>query len=123
MFEAYGRAFNNKDDVCLTMKVVPKREGSPQPFDVDFYQILKDFKLKYPKHGEIEIITDFIEDIALLYNSCDAVFTMSHGEGFYLPGLETLGASKLNIAPKHGGQLDFLSDQNFYLLMVNCSGQ
>lgn len=116
VFEAYGQAFNSKDDVCLVMKVVPKREGSPQPFDVNFNEIYKEFQNKYKNHGEIEIITNFIENITQLYNSCDAVFTMSHGEGFYLPGIETLGAGKLNITPRHGGQLDFLSDNNSLLI-------
>ncbi len=116
VFEAYGKAFNNTDDVCLIIKTVPKREGPQQPFDVDFYSILKDFKKKYQNHAELEIITDFIDDLVPLYNSCDAVFTMSHSECFYIPGLEALGAGKINICPNYGGQLDFLNNNNSLLI-------
>jgi glycosyltransferase involved in cell wall biosynthesis len=108
VFEAYGKAFNNKDDVCLLMKVIPKREGKENAFDVNFYEIYKEFCKKYKEHAEVEIITDFIENLVSLYNTCNIVFTMSYGEGFYLPGLEAIAANKINIAPNYGGQKDFL---------------
>lgn len=116
VFEAFGRAFTNKDDVCLIMKVVPKREGKEYTFDVDFYDIYKDFCKKYKEHAEIEIITEFLIDMVPLYNACDAVFTMSNAEGFYMPGLECLAANKINIAPEYGGQLDFLNKENSLLI-------
>lgn len=116
IFEAFGRAFTSKDDVCLVMKVIPKREGPTQPFDVDFYALYNEFKNKYKNHAEIELLTEFIPDLIPLYNACDALFTMSHGEAFYMPGLEMLAAGKINIAPKHGGQLDYLNKNNSLLI-------
>lgn len=115
LLEAYGRAFTKNDDVCLVLKVSPNRKKD-QIFTVDFWEIYKDFLKKYPKAGEIELITDFIEDMATIYLACDTFFTMSHAEGWYLPGTEAIGARKLNIAPKHGGQLDFLNENNSLLI-------
>lgn len=121
IFETYGKAFKNTDDVCLVIKTVPKREGPAQQFDVNFYDILKEFKIKYKQHAELEVITDFIDNLIPLYNVCDVVFTMTHSECFYLPGLEALGAGKINICPRYGGQLDFLNDQNSLLIDTKIS--
>jgi glycosyltransferase involved in cell wall biosynthesis len=115
LLEAFGRAFSQNDDVCLVAKVSIKKQMEMQ-FDVDFNALFKAFKRKYPKHAEIEIITNFIPNIAELYNSCDAVFSMTHAECFWLPGIEGMAANKLVIAPNYGGQLDFMSDKNSLLI-------
>lgn len=115
LLEVYGKAFTKKDDVCLIAKVSIKKEVEMQ-FDVDFNMLLKSFKRKYPNHAEIEIITEFIPNIAELYNSCDAVFSMTHAECFWLPGIEGMAAGKLVIAPNYGGQLDFMSGDNSLLI-------
>lgn len=114
LLEAYGRAFTKKDDVCLILKVVNKKPT--QQFDVSFNEIFNDFKSKYKNHAEIEIITNFIIDIESLYNACDVVFTMTHAECFWMPGLEGMAANKLIIAPRYGGQLDYMNDDNSLLI-------
>lgn len=114
LLDAYGKAFNKDDDVTLILK---SKEKSPKlPFDVSLSNTLSDFKKKYPKHAEVKIFSDFVDDISDLYRSIDAVYTMSYCEGFYFPGLEGLAAGKLSIAPKYGGQLDFLNCDNSYLV-------
>ncbi len=115
MFEAYGEAFTKKDDVCLVAKISGKKKLTAQ-FEVDVWKIFDDFKKKYPNHAEIELITDYIPNIVELYSACDIVYTLSYSEGFYLPGLEGLAAGKLNVAPRYGGQLDFLNDSNSLLI-------
>ena len=51
-----------------------------------------------------------------LYNACDSVFTMGNCEGFNMIALEILACNKLNIAPRYGGQIDFLNDNNSLLI-------
>jgi glycosyltransferase involved in cell wall biosynthesis len=114
LLEAYGRAFNQTDDVTLVLKCRDK--GIKYPFDISLQQTLGNFKKKYPKHAEIKIFSEFVDDMSDLYRSIDAVYTMSHCEGFYFPGLEGLAAGKLSIAPAYGGQLDFLNNDNSYLI-------
>jgi len=41
---------------------------------------------------------------------------MSHAECFWMPGLEGFGANKVVIAPRYGGQLDFMNDNNSVLI-------
>lgn len=116
VFETYGRAFKKTDDVCLVLKIALSNK-SDQQFNADFHKIYDNFKHKFKsEHAEVEVITDFIPNMAELYVACDSIFTMTNGEGFYMPGLECLGARKLNICPKYSGQLDFLTDDNALLI-------
>jgi glycosyltransferase involved in cell wall biosynthesis len=114
LLEAYGKAFTNKDDVCLILKAKDKPIKSP--FEISLKNCLSDFNIKYPNHAEVKVFSDFVDDISSLYRSVDAVYSLSHCEGFYFPGLEGLAAGKLSIAPGWGGQLDFLNKTNSLLV-------
>lgn len=114
LLNAFGKAFNKKDDVCLVLKVVDKKPE--KSFEVSFAKEFGIFKQKYPIHAECLLIKDFIPNIESLYKSVDCVFTMTHAECFYLPGLEGLFANNIVISPKYGGQLDYLNDNNSLLI-------
>ncbi len=114
LLKAWGKAFTKKDDVCLVLKISKK---SPNPmFDVPFNEIYNAFRKEFKNHAEIEIIDTFITDIETLYNACDVVFTMTHAECFWMPGLEGFAADKIVISPRYGGQLDFMNDDNSILI-------
>jgi glycosyltransferase involved in cell wall biosynthesis len=114
LFDSYGKAFTKEDDVCLVLKVSKK---SPQPGnDISFNDIYNNFRNSYKGHGEVEVIDEFIVDIETLYNSCDIVITMSHAECFWMPGLEGFAANKIVVAPRYGGQLDYMNDDNSILI-------
>lgn len=115
LLEAYGKAFTNKDDVSLILK--GKDKVVTTQFEVSIRDCLDNFYKKFPNHAEIKLFSEFIEDISSLYRSVDAVYTMSHCECFYFPGLEAMAAGKISIAPSWGGQLDFLNEGN--ALLVN----
>lgn len=114
VLEAYGKAFSNKDDVCLILKVSDKIPT--QSFEVSFKEVYGNFKSKFKNHGEIEIITEFIEDMDTLYRACDALFSMTNCEGFFFPALEALAAKIIIIVPNYSGQLDFLNEKNALLI-------
>jgi len=114
MLEAYGKAFTNKDDVCLILKASEK--PIKQQFDVSLNACLNAFKSKFPKHAEIKVISNFIDDMSDFYRSIDASYTMTHCECFYLPSLESAVSGKLSIAPNWGGQLDILNKFNSLLI-------
>lgn len=112
--EAYGKAFTNKDDVALVVKVVDKKPE--QVFEVSFKEIYNKFVAKYSNHGEVEIIREYVENIEELYNACDIMFSLTHAECFFFPALEALAAKKVVIVPNYGGQLEFLNDNNAILI-------
>lgn len=114
LLRAFGKAFTKNDNVCLVLKVARR---SPQPgFDVPFDDIFARWRKEYPNHAEVEIIDKFIVDIETLYNSCDIVYTMTHAECFWMPGLEGFAANKIVVAPRYGGQLDYMNDDNSILI-------
>lgn len=117
MLESFSRAFTKEDDVCLVLKISKKSaNNSNASFDVNFNQIYNDWNKKFKNHGEVEIIDTFITDIEPLYNACDVIFTMANTECFWMPGLEGFAANKIVVAPRYGGQLDYMNDDNSILI-------
>lgn len=110
----FGEAFSKKDDVCLVLKVSNKKPQ--QLFELNHNILLNEFKSKYKDHAEIEVIKEFIPNIYSLYKSCDIMFSASHTEAFGMTGLEAQAMGMINIAPKYGGFLDFLNDDNALLI-------
>lgn len=117
LLESFGRAFSKSDDVCLVVKISKqKKDDRKGAFDVNFDDILTKFKRRHEKHADIEIIDHFIPEIASLYKSCDATFSTTFAECFWLPGIESMAAGNITIAPRSGGQLDFMNDENSLLI-------
>ncbi len=118
MIKAYLDAFTGKDDVCLVLKTKFLEPSKEKPFEVNVRDILNkafnSYRGKNPP--EIEVINEYIPNIGSLYTACDVVVNIAATEGFYLPALEALACERLVIAPRHGGQLDFLNDQNSLLI-------
>ncbi len=114
LLEAYGKAFNKNDDVCLIIK--GKEKPITQQFEISLNSYLSDFNRKFPNHAEIKVYSEFLPDISSLYRSIDATFSLPYCEGFYFPGLESIISGKLAIAPNWGGQIDFLNSSNSLLI-------
>jgi glycosyltransferase involved in cell wall biosynthesis len=114
LLETWGKAFTKQDDVCLVLKI--SKKGANTIMDIPVEQIFSNFRQKYKNHAEMEIIDTFITDIEPLYNACDVVITMSHAECFWMPGLEAMAANKVVMAPRYGGQLDYMNDDNSILI-------
>lgn len=114
ILEAWGRAFTNQDDVVLVMKVVQK--NATNPMEVNFSESLKSFKKKYPKHAEILVLKDFIDDISPLFRACNAFLSLSLAECFLIPALEALVSKKITIVSAKGGQSDFCNASNSLLV-------
>lgn len=117
ILKAWNKAFTKKDDVCLILKVSSNFNKNKQLFEIDFNSMLKSNINN--NTAEIEIIDYYIPNIEDLYLACDIVWTMSHAECFWLPGIEGMAANKLVIAPRYGGQLDFMNDNNSILIDGN----
>jgi glycosyltransferase involved in cell wall biosynthesis len=116
VLRGYLDTFTGDDDVCLVMKTKFLTPAKDKPFEVDIKAVLEAAFKGRKNPPEVEIINEYIPDIGSLYTACDAVISMSSCEGFWLPGLEALACGPIIIAPRHGGQLDFLNDDNSLLV-------
>ena len=114
VLDTYGKAFTNTDDVVLVIKVVDKKPEAP--FEMSFSNSLNVFKKKFSNHADIIVLKDFITDIDQLYRSCDILFGQMFCEAFWMPGLEALAAGLVVVAPKYGGQMDYLTNDNSLLI-------
>jgi O-antigen biosynthesis alpha-1,2-mannosyltransferase len=114
LLEAYGKAFTKNDDVCLVLKA--KDRPIQHQFDLSLRECLNNFYRQFPQHAQLILLQDFIPDMSAFYRSIDIMYSLSNCEGFLYPMLEGLCAGKVSVAPKWGGQLDFLNDSNALLV-------
>jgi glycosyltransferase involved in cell wall biosynthesis len=116
IFDVYGKAFTKNDDVCLVLKI-SKSSAQKQirQTDEDFNYLYESFKKTYTNHAEVEIIDYFIDDIASLYKATNISWSMTRTECFWMPGLEAFAANHVVVAPRYGGQLDYMNDENSVL--------
>jgi glycosyltransferase involved in cell wall biosynthesis len=114
LLTSFARSFTIDDDVVLILKA--KHKEPKLQFEVSLNQCLSDINKQYPRHAEIKIYNEFLDDISALYRSVDCIFTMSHAECFYMPGIEALASGKINIAPQACSQIDYLNDDNALLI-------
>jgi glycosyltransferase involved in cell wall biosynthesis len=71
-----------------------------------------------PDHAPVELIDEDVDEdaIAGLYRACDALVAPSRGEGFGLPLAEAMLHGLPVITTRHGGALDFCSDDTAWLV-------
>ena len=115
IFEAWGKAFTNKDDAVLVMKVFTANKPDG-PFGTDFNYEFNVFKKKYPNHAEVLVVRDFIDEMSDLYRACNAYLSMSFAESFLMPALEGLASRKIVLVGAEGGQVDFCNENNSLLI-------
>lgn len=117
LLEVYCENFTNADDCILILKTKIFSDGDKvKAYEVDIRHVLARLKKTYgDKIPAIKVISKRYDDIAPLYTACDAFVLMTASEGFGIPYLEALACGLTVIAPRHGGQLDFLNDSNSLL--------
>jgi len=119
LLEVYAKTFTSKDDVSLILKtkIFDRSEVSVRKeYEQDLVPVLSILKKKYGDQlPEIKILSKRIPDIAGLYTACNAFVLMTASEGWGMPYLEAMACGLPVIAPRHGGQLEFLNDSNSIL--------
>jgi glycosyltransferase involved in cell wall biosynthesis len=121
LLKVYCENFTCDDDVCLVLKTkIFKNKEKKKEFEMDLVPVIKQLQKKYGKKmPEVKIISKRLNNIAGLYTACDAFVLMTASEGWGVPYLEALACGIPVIAPRFGGQLQFLNDSN--ALLTACS--
>jgi glycosyltransferase involved in cell wall biosynthesis len=106
LFEAFRKEFNEDEDVCLMLKVLPSYAG---------HNIKDELKLVYERKGSAPVYLYDLElkkwELGRLYNSAHAFVWPSRGEGYGLPALEAIACGLPVIASNHSAHLEFLTDK------------
>lgn len=116
---AYLRAFLRNDDVELIIRAYPDRLKEPSIKD-RLETELSRYGLTLDTAPRIRLIEEFVpdRDMPALYTSADCFVLPSRGEGIGLPYLEAMASGLPVIATAWGGHLDFLTEENSYLVHV-----
>ncbi len=111
LLEAFGRAFTQADKVSLIIKTFPNIHN-------DIAVQIDAFRGHFPAAAPVILINEVISEgeLADLYQCCDALAAPSRGEGFGLPIAEAMLSGKPVITTAHGGQMDFCTHENAWLV-------
>ena len=111
LLEAFGRAFTGADRVSLIIKTFPNIHNA---IEIQ----LADFRKRFPDAAPVILINKDISEgeLADIYKRCDALVAPSRGEGFGLPLAEAMLFEKPVITTAYGGQMDFCSTENAWLV-------
>lgn len=111
LLDAFGRAFTNRDDVCLVIKTFPNPHNN-------VHSQLALARERYPDYPDVIIIEDDLtdSDLKTLYQRCHVLVAPSCAEGFGLPLAEAMLSGIPVITTAWSGQLDFCNEQNSWLV-------
>ncbi len=118
LVKAYLREFGPGEDVTLIIKTQPVFCGMEAIVrSLDAY-VRDGLGLNPERAAPIVILRDELtpQEMASLYNSCDAFVLPSRGEGFGRPYLEAMASGLPTIGTRWSGNLDFMTEANSYLV-------
>lgn len=127
IIEAYTKMFSKSDETVLIIKTFFQLSESDFKFNfgisTDEYikRIINNIRTKYDKVDNppmIYIMRQILDDdvLPLMYRSMDCMITVSRGEGWGLGSSESLASEVPTIATKWSGNLEFMNENNSYLV-------
>lgn len=122
LLTAYFEEFSKQDDVMLL--ICSRYWNSTDKYNCEkIRNIILEYRSKINPNNAASVAYqgDFIleEDLPKYYKTANCFVLPSRGEGWGLPYAEAGAVGIPVIATKHGGQLDFLNDNNSYLVEFN----
>lgn len=118
LLRAFWEEFRAWEGVCLILKTYLAADNGWANMKI------RESIRKMRQHGTftdaapVYVTTEDLNDAELvtLYNACDSMVLPSRGEGVGLPYLEAMRRGKPVVAVNYGGQEDFLTPENCYLV-------
>jgi len=109
--KAFMEEFTKEDNAEMLVKI-------NACYGVDLDKNIKDLDIQNTNKPKLNIVTDNItlSQLSTLYNKSDVFVTTSLAESFNLPPLEAMACGKPVLATEYGGQSDFVTEENGWLL-------
>ncbi len=111
MARAYAEEFPDNGKTRLLLKTFILNATPPE-----YHRIRQEIAAWTGIRNDIIVLEHPYEQIRELLNQCHAYVCTSLDEGFYLPAAESLMCGLPVISVRFGGQLEYLSDANSYLV-------
>ncbi len=118
LLKAYLTEFKASEKVCLALKTYRLNDSAPEQQIVkqDIANIKTSLNLKeYPQLRFFGSILP-AENMKGFYNRGDCFVLPSRGEGFSITHATAMSYGKPVIGPSYGGSLDFMDEENSYLV-------
>lgn len=113
LLQAFGEEFATIEEVELIIKTtIPKKKA---PYELDIRKLLDEARKKVAL-PRVRVITDYYPSLAPLYRAAHAYVSPTRSECFGLTELEAVCCGLPVIATNYGGYLDFLTQQNSFLV-------
>lgn len=109
--KAFIEEFTNEENIEMIVKI-------NSCYGIDLNKNIKELNVKNQNAPKINFVLNNLKQQQLneLYNKCDVFVTTSLAESFNLPPLESMACKKPVLATEYGGQSDFVSEENGWLL-------
>jgi len=114
LLQAFAEEFASTEDVMLVIK---SRIAGPRRahYEIDIRELITSFHRRYSM-PEVKLLTDRFDSLAPLYNACDCFVLPTRSECFCLPALEAMACKLPVIITGYGGQTDFATKANSFLI-------
>jgi glycosyltransferase involved in cell wall biosynthesis/tetratricopeptide (TPR) repeat protein len=119
LVRAYLAEFGPRDLVTLVLKVVPHWNSTWAEQMADYERFVRKVLGRDPSaRPRIVILPDAMDAATMprLYAAADAFVLASRGEAYGRPFLEAMATGLPTIATRCGGNVDFMSEENSYLV-------
>jgi glycosyltransferase involved in cell wall biosynthesis/GT2 family glycosyltransferase/Flp pilus assembly protein TadD len=119
LLRAWFAEFKARDDVTLLLKtdaaIAP--QGTDCQREVERF-VRDQLGIKPGKGARVVVLDRHLEtaDVPRMYRTADAFVLPSHGEGWGRPYMEAMAMGMPTIATRWSGNLEFMDDENSYLL-------
>lgn len=117
LLSAYSVAFSGVEDVVLVLKTYRFDHGGDKE---QIKNLILDFRndINLEKFPKLFLVVENMskQEIMALHKRCDAFVLLQRAEGWGLPHFEAASCGKPVITPGYGGQVDFLTQDNSYLV-------
>lgn len=122
LLRAFLEEFEAAEDVTLVLKVLPHWNRSVAQHEAEMGAYARDVLGRDLRRGpRIVVLTRSLAaaEMPRLYRAADAFVMPSRGEGYGVPYLEAMAMGLPTIGTRWGGNVDFMTDENSYL--VDCA--
>jgi len=107
LVKAFKEEFKKNRNVALIVKI-----------NSDRYCVPVEFKYAWGSPKNVFWMPEFVQITSPLYRAMDAFCIADCGEGWGAPTTEAMLCGLPTIAPRHSGHLDYMNDDNSYLIDV-----